>query len=194
MNSTQRRLVIERDGFQCVACRTEGKTCPYRGKNDEPCKLLAADLLPAVYWKLDANRPAYMRLQVDHIIGRVGGVEVTEAWENVAILCNCCHAAKAKVREIEIAYAATFKGMETPEYLAALAEEAAGFDAKRAKKAKARSASYQKAKEKAGGSPLSKMKGKVPMRNAEPKPAKSKIPSKVEAQNARPVLNGRQPS
>lgn len=191
MNAAQRQIIIQRDGFACVTCRLVGTVCPYRGSGDEPCKLPSPTLKPVAYWRLDANRPAYMRLQVDHIVGRVGGVEVTEAWENVVALCACCHAAKAKVRDMEIAYATTFKGMETQEYLAALAQEADAAPKRKASKAKARSAAYQRAKRKAGGTPLSKNKDRKPNVKAKPRASGTKYASQKWAPFANlPVLNG----
>lgn len=191
MNRAQRELIIERDLFSCANCRIVGEVCPERGTG-EPCKLLSPTLNRVTYFKLEATRHPLSRLQVDHLIGRSqAGVEVTEAYEHCWTLCPCCHRSKsAAMKARGLAYAAQFAGAEPQDYLAALAEEAAGFDAKRTKKAKARRASYKKTKAKAGGSPLSKLKGKSTALKAMPKSVSSKLPEKVRLQNDRPVLNG----
>lgn len=183
MNAKQRELIIERDHFACVFCTLSGERCPLRGKNDEPCKLLSPSLGPARYWKMDALRPTFQRLQVDHINGRVGGVERTESWDVVWTLCPCCHSRKsADVKEVGSKYAAAFAGMETAQYLAALAEEAAAAPKRRSAKAKLRQKTYQKAKQKAGG--------KSRLATKKPKPTGLKLPQRVLDQKQRPVLNG----
>lgn len=196
MNQVQRRLIIERDGRECVICRQDGQTC---AGNSEPCKLSSPTLNAVTYWKLDANRPTYARLQVDHIIGRVGGAEKTERYENVATLCPCHHARKDRtMKERELAYAAVFEGTEPQEYLAELAQEAIDAKKRKTSKARARKRQYEHTKKKVGGSPLSEQKGKNPMRGKKLKPQGSSgkppgVSEKDWAQRQRPVLNGTRP-
>ena len=164
-----------------------GERCPLRGKNDEPCKLLSPTLGRAKYFRMEKLRPLFQRLQVDHIFGRVGGVEKTESWDAVASLCPCCHRSKGRSKEIEAAYAEQWRGKESPEYLAALAEEAADAPRRKAKKKATRKKLYEKTKARAGGTPLARQKTPAKVKPA--KPAKSKLPAKVLEQMQRPILN-----
>lgn len=189
MNAAQRKIIIERDGRECVICREDGERC--KGSS-EKCNVPSPTLNTVTYYKLDANRPAFARLQVDHILSRGGGVEVAEAWHHLATLCECHHRRKDKaMKERELAYAAIFEGKETEEYLAELAQEAIDAKKRKTSKARSRKRQYEHTKKKAGGSPLSKQKGKNPMSGKKkPKPQGGKLPQKVLDQQSRTVYNG----
>jgi hypothetical protein len=177
MNARQRELIIERDGYKCCECQKQ-----YPKDN---------------YFEWEKRQHPMSRLTVDHIWGRAttwNGLP-DERWHMVWTLCMTCHLEKdqgihkGRARRIATLYVTQFEGKETPEYLAAMAAEADEAPVRAENRKKTRRAKYQRDKKKAGGSPLSKMKAKSAALKAKPKPANSKIPAKVAAQNARPVLN-----
>jgi hypothetical protein len=184
MNALQRRLIIERDGRECVYCHG---TCPFQ--KGEKCNLPAKSLTAGAYWKLDSLRSPLGRLQVDHVDGKKH-----EDWNRVASLCPCCHSKKVQgggaVYDAEVAYLLTV-GDEPEEYRLAREQESADKPVRKAtRKAKAKAhRKAQKAKlEKSRTSPRG-MSTKSPVsghEDTEKKP--SRFGKKKEAQKARASL------
>ena len=131
MNAAQRRLVIERDGRECILCKG---SCTFQ--KGEKCNLPAKTLNDAAYWKLDSLRSPLGRLQVDHVDGKSH-----EEWDRVATLCPCCHSKKVQgggaVYEAEVAYLLTV-GDEPEEYRVAREQEVLEKPVRKAKRKKAR--------------------------------------------------------
>lgn len=202
MNALMRRLVVERDGRQCVYCKG---ACPFL--KGEKCNLPAKTLSAAAYWRLDGLRSPLGRLQVDHTFGKTH-----EEWNEVAVLCPCCHAKKVTgggpVFEAEMEYLATV-GPEPDEYRIAHEQEAAEKPVRKtARKAKAKE--YRRATKERLKRPASKLKSKHRNagRSTPVKPARgvrkrsgstsdaptfrmkySRISTKDEEQRARPNYN-----
>lgn len=165
MNAAMRRLIIEREGRECLFCKG---TCHLQ---KEKCNVPAKTLPAATYWKLDSLRSPLGRLQVDHVYGKK-----REGWNEVATLCPCCHSKKQQgggaIFEDEVNYLA-FVSDEPEEYRVAREQEASEKLVRKAKR-KAKS----KAARKAQKAKLEKAKAKKP----------SRFGKKKEAQKARAAL------
>lgn len=158
-----REELLKRDGFRCVPCVVLGPCDPkgigWCGGN----QLLASDLAPAVYFKLDALRAAFLRLEYGHLHGKRH-----DEWRNGCAQCPCHNIGMTKeVRAACLAYTEQFPETGTERFEAALARRPAERAAKKEKAAKALHASYQKAVAKHG-------KPKIPTRPMTPKPAAPK--------------------
>lgn len=142
-----------RDGFACVPCRIiepcNPKGVGWCGGN----RLLASDLAPATYFKLDALRDnASLRLHVSHLRTRAN-----EGWRDAVASCACHNLnISSEIREACLRYTTQFAETGTERFEAALRARPAQRAAKKNKEKTARARAYQKAKTKAGGTRLTK--------------------------------------
>lgn len=120
-----------------------------------------------------------------------------ERYHKVCQLCRPCHwladrgssasdeimAKKREIKEACDVYCAKWEGKEPPEYLAAYAQERVDYEKREARKKKTSARKRKADTKKVGGSKLKRDYATAK------KPKAGKIPSKIAAQNERPVLN-----
>lgn len=140
-----REEILLRDGFSCVPCCILGYCEP---KGQGWCggnQLVAWDLQPAIYFRLDGLRTnASLRLHLSHLRGKAH-----DEWRNMVASCPCHNERISKeIREACLTYTAQFPETGTERFEAALARRPQEKAAKKTRDAATRHAAYEYAKAK----------------------------------------------